>query len=77
MAIKNNSSQLDPTSLIKTEVSKIANQKKGTPNGAMAQFNFLPPGMKIENQSMAVDVKRDAALEPKAPLLSSSQKYFE
>lgn len=26
--------------------------KKGTPNGADAQFNCMPPGMDIENQSM-------------------------
>jgi hypothetical protein len=77
MAIQKNSSQLDPTSLNKVEVSKIKNAKKGTPNGTFAEFNYLPPGMKIENQPFAVDVKRDAALEPKAPLLSSDEKYFE
>jgi len=27
--------------------------KKGTPSGEGAKFNFLPPGMKIEDQSVA------------------------
>lgn len=69
------SSILDPSSHNEVAGGAITRNTKGTPNGPFAQFNHLPPGMKIENTPTAVDVKHDAALSPKAPLLSSSQKY--
>lgn len=69
------SSILDPTSHNDVSGGTITRNTKGTPNGADAQFNFLPPGMKIENTQVAVDVQRDGKLQPKAPLTSSSQKY--
>lgn len=69
------SSILDPTSHNVEDPGSFKRQTKGTPNDASAQFNHLPPGDRIENTPTAVDVKRDAKLSPKAPLLSSSQKY--
>jgi hypothetical protein len=69
------SSILDPVKHNVLDPGKAKRNTKGTPNGTFAEFNHLPPGMRIEDQVLAVDVHADAAMSPKGPLLSSGEKY--
>ena len=66
-----NAGPLDP---VKYGEVPMKRRTKGTPytNGGTGfglTFNYLPPGMDIANQVMAVDVKEDAMLKPFGPIL--------
>lgn len=68
--LNNGGRELDP---VKYGEVSFMKRMKGTPytdggTGFDLTFNYLPPGMNIGDQTMAIDVKEIVAIEPIGPI---------